>query len=603
MRTVLLGLGLYISLSAIGSLAIPQLANAVVVKPNELERERSFIARNIEYTQRGFGLEDIEVRRFEPTEIADADVLTRNTATIENIRLWDTGPLLETNRQLQQIRPYYRFASGDIDRYQLPELNTGSDSPLQQVILSLREIDPDSIPAQAQTWVNRHLAYTHGYGFTLSPVNKVDPSGLPKYFVKDISSDATSPGGGDLTVDPPEIRQAIPIDSPRIYYGELASTYVMAPSTVNEFDYPSGDTNAYNHYDGKGGVQLSNLWRRLAFAWNLRDWQMLFARNLTPETRVLFHRQIRERIRAIAPFLRYDSDPYGVVVDVGDAPGYIDNPRGDSNHLFWVMDAYTVSDRYPYSEPNPQGINYIRNTVKVIVDAYDGTVRFYVADPTDPIIQTWQRLLPNLFQPLDTLPPALRKHLRYGNDLLSIQSERLLTYHMDNPQVFYNREDVWEIPTEIYGNESQPVAPYFAILRLPGTPTPEFVQLLPFSPVSRNNLVAWLAARSDGENYGKLLLYQFPKDEPVFGVEQVEARINQEPEISEQITLWNRSGSRAIQGNLLVIPLGETLLYVEPVYLEAVEQGLPTLARVIVVHENQIVMKPSLEEALNEIFQ
>lgn len=608
MKTILLGVGFFMTFSAITGLALPQVVNAIVVKPNEIERERSYIAQNIAYTRQGFGLGDIDVRQFEvgnfgDSGTADATVLQDNAATIENIRLWDTRPLLATNRQLQQIRPYYRFASGDVDRYKLPNVATGDTSSLQQVILSLREIDPDSVPSQAQTWVNRHLAYTHGYGFTLSPVNAVDPSGLPKYFVKDISTGADISTTGALTVDPPEIRQTIPIDRPRIYYGELASTYVMAPSSVDEFDYPSGDTNAYNHYDGRGGVLLSNSWRRLVFAWTLRDWQMLFARNLTPETKMLVHRQIRQRVRRIAPFLRYDSDPYGVVVDVGDSPGYVNPEAGRSNHLFWIMDAYTVSDRYPYSEPNAQGLNYIRNTVKVIVDAYDGTVRFYVADPTDPIIQTWQRLFPNLFQTLDDIPDALRRHLRYGNDLLRIQSECLLTYHIDNPQVFYNREDVWEVPSEVYDKESQPVAPYFAILRLSGSPTAEFVQLLPFSPVSRNNLVAWLAARSDGDNYGKLLLYQFPKDEQIFGVEQVEARINQTPEISEQISLWNREGSRAIQGNLLVIPLGDTLLYVEPVYLEAVEQGIPTLARVIVVHENQIVMKPSLEEALNEIFQ
>lgn len=636
METVLVAVAGYTIIGLVVAIALPQLVNAVIVKPNELEREKPFIARNIEYTRQGFGLEDIQVSQFEPDgAIAPADILKRNSTTLENIRLWDTRPLLETNRQLQQIRPYYRFASGDIDRYQLPAadlpltpstpatLTPSPDLPLeislQQVILSMREIDPDSIPSQAQTWVNRHLAYTHGYGFTLSPVNRVGPGGLPQYFVKDINtstSDTNTDSGDTLTVDPPALRQFIPIDRPRIYYGELPSTYVMAPSKVDEFDYPSGDTNAYNHYDGRGGVRLSNPWRRLAFAWTLRDWQMLFARNLTPDTKILFHRRIRERVQAIAPFLRYDSDPYGVVVDVNDdASNDVKNgddfedkgdrptPLNSLNHLFWIIDAYTVSDRYPYSEPNAQNINYIRNSVKVIIDAYDGTVRFYTADPKDPIIQTWQRIFPTLFQSLDTLPPSLRRHLRYGNDLFSIQSERLLTYHMDNPQVFYNREDVWEIPSEIYDNTSQPVASYFAILRLSKSPTPEFVQLLPFSPTSRNNLVAWLAARSDGDNYGKLLLYQFPKDQPVFGVEQVEARINQEPDISEQIALWNREGSRAVQGNLLVIPLQETLLYVEPVYLEAVEQGLPTLARVIVVHNNQIVMKPSLEEALSEIFQ
>jgi hypothetical protein len=336
----------------------------------------------------------------------------------------------------------------------------------------------------------------------------------------------------------------------------------------------------------------------LAFAEYLKDWQMLFTRNFTPQTRVLFRRNINQRIRAIAPFLRYDSEPYLVVAKASDA-----DEAGTQNYLYWIVDAYTTSAHYPYSDPGKNEFNYIRNSVKVVIDAYHGDVDFYVADPQDPIIQTWSAIFPKLFKPLDAMPATLRSHIRYPQDFFGVQSERLLTYHMTDSQVFYNREDQWQIPQEIYGAQPQAVAPYYLIMKLPTAQSEEFILLLPFTPSQRTNLIAWLAARSDGEEYGKLLLYQFPKQELVYGQEQIEALINQDPVISQQISLWNRQGSRAFQGNLLVIPIERSLLYVEPLYLEAEQNSLPTLVRVIVVYENRIVMAETLEQALQAIFQ
>jgi hypothetical protein len=364
-------------------------------------------------------------------------------------------------------------------------------------------------------------------------------------------------------------------------------------------DYPRGDENAYNTYDGKGGIAIGNWWRSFLFAEYLKDWQMLFTRNFTPQTKLLFRRNINERVRAIAPFLRYDSDPYLVVADAGLVPTSGTAP----NYLYWIIDAYTTSDRYPYSDPSDDKFNYIRNSVKVVIDAYHGSVFFYVVDPNDPIINTWNAIFPGMFKPLSEMPVTLLSHIRYPVDFYSVQSERLLSYHMTDAQVFYNREDQWQVPTEIYGGKPQKVQPYYLITSLPTAPTEEFILLLPFTPTQRNNLIGWLAARSDGQNYGKLLLYEFPKQQQVYGPEQIEARINQDPVISQQISLWNRQGSRAVQGNLLVIPIERSLLYVEPLYLEAEQNSLPTLVRVIVAYENRIVMAETLEQALQAIFQ
>jgi uncharacterized protein len=577
----------------------PEVVQTLVVEPNELAQERPFIERTIALTRHAFRLDAIETQDFDPSGKLTAADLATNDLTLRNIRLWDRRPMLATNRQLQQIRPYYRFPDADVDRYTLPrELNSGANLEQRQVFIAARELDDQAIPQAAQTWVNRHLIYTHGYGFTLSPVNTVGTGGLPEYFVKDITGGAT----GALTTASPAIRASVPIGQPRIYYGEITNTYVMTQTRTQELDYPSGSENAYNVYDGAGGISMGSLWRRGLFALYLRDWQILFTRDFLPETRILFRRNLKERIEAIVPFLRYDKDPYLVAAKTPTPQAPTPQAGGDPSHLYWIIDAYTTSNRYPYSDAGQNGINYIRNAVKVVVDAYHGSVTFYIADPQDPLIATWSKIFPTLFKPLAEMPAPLKQHLRYPVDLFKIQSERLMTYQMSDPQVFYNREDQWQIPNEVYGDEARPVEPYYLFTRLPAVPQEEFILLLPYTPQERTNLIAWLAARSDGENYGKLLLYRFPKERLVYGTEQIEARINQDPIISQQISLWNRQGSRAIQGNLLVIPIKQSLLYVEPLYLEATQNSLPTLVRVIVAYENRIVMAPTLEESLKALF-
>lgn len=576
---------------------LPSAVERFVVQPNELTRERPYIERTIALTREAFNLNSIEARTFEPQgQLTSAD-LKKNDLTIRNIRLWDTRPLLQSNRQLQQIRPYYTFPGADIDRYTLIQEENAVGGEKQQTIIAARELDVTALPKQAKTWINQHLIYTHGYGFTLSPVNSVGSGGLPNYYIKDIGIDDTR-SQGSLQISSEQIRDSIPIGEPRIYYGEISNTYVMTGTRTQELDYPSGNDNVYNVYDGHGGIPIGTMWRRLLFAEYLKDWQMLLTRNFTPQTKLLFRRNIQKRVRSIAPFLHYDNDPYLVVAD-----GKGTTIDGEETFLYWILDAYTTSALYPYSDPGKNSFNYIRNSVKVVIDAYNGTVNFYIADSTDPIINTLGKIFPNMLKPLESLPPALRSHLRYPQDLFSIQSERLLTYHMTDPQVFYNREDVWQIPNEIYGRETRPVEPYYLIMKLPTAVSEEFILLLPFTPTQRPNLIAWLAARSDGEEYGKLLLYEFPKQQLVYGQQQIEALINQDPVISQQISLWNREGSRALQGNLLVIPIEQSLLYVEPLYLEAEQNSLPTLVRVIVAYENRIVMAETLEQSLAAIFQ
>ena len=596
-RQLVYVLVLFVGVATVAVSLLPTVVQKLVVLPNEITREKPYIERTIKLTRQAFNLESIEASTFNPQNNLTASDLEKNDLTIENIRLWDTRPLLQSNRQLQQIRPYYKFPGADIDRYTLKRSLKSQASFKQQTIIAARELDYNDVPDEAKTWVNKHLVYTHGYGFTLSPVNQVAPGGLPYYFVKDIGV-KNSGNRGSLSISNAEIRASIPIANPRIYYGELANTYVMTGTETSEFDYPSGNANEFNVYDGRGGISIGSPWRRLMFSQYLKDWQMLLTRNFKPETKVLFRRNIRKRIETIAPFLRFDSDPY-LVAAKGKATTIDEQPT----YLYWIIDAYTTSNHYPYSDPGKNEFNYIRNSVKIVVDAYNGDVNFYIADATDPIINTLGTIFPNMFKPLDEMPPTLRSHIRYPEDYFSIQSERLLAYHMTDPQVFYNREDLWEIPTEIYGTKQQQVKPYYLITKLPTAENEEFILLLPFTPTQRRNLIAWLAARSDGGQYGKLLIYEFPKQELIYGTQQIEALINQKPEISEQITLWNREGSRVIQGNLLVIPIEQSLLYVEPLYLEAEENSLPTLVRVIVAYENQIIMKNTLEDALKDIFE
>ncbi|MFY7806867.1 MAG: UPF0182 family protein [Limnoraphis robusta] len=600
-------LGWYLTIAFIAGWLLPQTVQRFIVQPNELEREAPYIERSISYTREAFNLDVIDSKIFPLEGELTYNDIQKNALTIKNIRLWDQRPLLQTNRQLQQIRLYYEFPDANIDRYTL--LKTQAEqTPIgrtekQQVLIAARELNYDAVPDEAQTWVNKHLVYTHGYGFTLSPVNTVGEGGLPNYFVRDIGADPKLDPQSTLAVDP-RIQYSLPIGKPRIYYGELTQTDVMTSTQVEELDYPVGNENIYNTYDGQGGITIGQGWRRLLFAKHLKNWQMVFTRNFLPDTKLLFRRNIKERVKMLAPFLRYDSDPYLVVADANFNESQPQEELTPPNYLYWIIDAYTTSDRYPYSDPGTGEFNYIRNSVKVVVDAYNGTVRFYYLDnPEDPILTTWRKIFPDLFKPIQEMPGSLYAHIRYPFDLFKVQSEQLLTYHMDDVRVFYNREDQWRIPKEIYANEAQSVEPYYLIMRLPEESSEEFILLQPFTPASRINLVAWMAARSDIQQYGKLLLYRFPKQELIFGPEQVEALINQTPEISEQISLWSRQGSRVVQGNLLVIPIERSLLYVEPIYLEATENSLPTLARVIVFYNNRIVMRPSLQQALEDIFK
>lgn len=592
-KPVVFALVVYLVMAIGLGVGLPIAVQSLVVQPNELAREQPYIKRTISFTREAFGLESINSQVFNPQGKLTEKSIQNNDLTVRNIRLWDKLPLLATNRQLQQIRLYYSFPDADIDRYTINEEKLSKTAASQQqVLIAARELDYTAVPEEAQTWVNQHLIYTHGYGFTLSPVNRVGAGGLPEYFIKDIGITEGSP----LTTSSEAVRQSIPIGAPRIYYGENTNTYVMTGTKVKELDYPSDNDNVYNIYDGRGGIPLDSFWRRMLFAKYLNDWRMAVTPEFLPETKLLFRRNIMQRIQAIAPFLRYDSDPYLVAAKAS-------TQAQDPSSLFWIVDAYTTSDRYPYSDIGNDEINYIRNSIKVVIDAYHGHVDFYIADPSDPLIRTWARIFPDLFKPLSAMPETLRQHLRYPVDLFSIQSKRLMTYHMTDTQVFYNREDQWQIPNEVYGDQPRLVEPYYLITSLPEVPFEEFILLLPFTPKERTNLVAWLAARSDGDNYGKLLLYTFPKQILVYGPEQIEARINQDPVISQQISLWNRQGSRVIQGNLLIIPIEQSLLYVEPLYLESTQNKLPTLVRVIVAYENRIVMAQTLQQAIAAIFK
>ncbi len=599
-RLTLVIFSLYLGLTIGISTILPILVQALVVQPNELARETPYIQRTIAQTRQAFGLDKIDTKTFNPqANLTEADIQA-NDLTIQNIRLWDKQPLLATNRQLQQIRLYYRFPDADIDRYTLTdERQTSSpdrSAPVQQqVLIAARELDYAAVPKQAQTWVNQHLIYTHGYGFTMSPVNRVAPGGLPEYLVKDIGMTAK----GSLTTASDAVRASIPIGQPRIYYGEDTNTYIMTNTKVKELDYPSGEANVYNVYDGRGGIKIGVTWQKLLFAKYLNDWRLVLTPEFLPETKLLFRRNVNQRIRSIAPFLRFDLDPYLVAADLHDRSTNVRDP----SYLYWIVDAYTTSDRYPYSDVGKEGINYIRNSVKVVIDAYHGSVKFYITDPHDPIVTTWSKIFPDLFEPLSAMPANLRRHIRYPTDFFKIQSERLMTYHMTDPQVFYNREDQWQIPTEVYGDKPRLVEPYHLITSLPTLPFEEFILFLPYTPQQRTNSIAWLAARSDGENYGKLSLYTFPKQRQIYGPAQIESRINQDPAISQQISLWNRQGSRVIQGNLLIVPIEQSLLYVEPIYLASTQNQLPTLVRVIVAYENRIVMAQTLPQALTAIFK
>jgi uncharacterized protein len=481
---------------------------------------------------------------------------------------------MDTYAQLQEIRTYYRFLDVDVDRYHL-------DRSYQQVTLAARELDPSLLSANAQTWVNLHLLFTHGNGVVMSPVTQKSSEGLPIFYLKDI---------------PPVAAGGPPITEPRIYFGQGAASYVIVKSGTPEFDSPKGGDNAYTSYDGADGVPIGGIAKRFLFAWYLGDVNILLSDYLTNESRIMVHRNIQDRVETIAPFLQLDRDPY-VVISEG--------------RLYWMQDAYTTSAWFPYAKPEPEGgdINYIRNSVKVVIDAYNGTVRFYLMDAADPIVATYRRIFPTLFKPFDAMPADLQKHIRYPEDLFNIQALQYRAYHMESPEVFYNREDLWQFPREPVapdetnaGSQAR-MAPYYIMMRLPGESLTEFFLMLPMAPSQRENMIAWLAARCDLPEYGKLIVYEFPKEKLVYGPFQIEARINQNTEISQQISLWNQMGSRVIRGILLVVPIENSILYVSPLYLRAQSGQLPELKRVIAAYGDRVVMEGTLPAALAALFK
>jgi uncharacterized membrane protein (UPF0182 family) len=551
------------------AVVFPALFQRFSVKPNELQLETPYLEQNIALTREAYNLRKVTVKPFPAEQRLTAQSLQANRATIDNIRLWDVQPLMDTYAQLQEIRTYYKFHDVDIDRYEL-------DGSYQQIMLSARELELALLPPNAQTWVNRHLLFTHGTGVVSSPVTRISAEGLPLLYLKDI---------------PPAASSGPSVSEPRIYFGQGTDSFVIVNGSTPEFDYPKGKDNIYTVYDGHAGVAVSATARRLLFSWYFSDPNILLSRYIVDGSRILFRRNIQERIRTIAPFLRLDRDPYLVISE---------------GRLFWMQDAYTTSLWFPYAQPLPNGTsNYIRNSVKIILDAYQGTVDFYVADPSDPIAATYQRIFPGLFKPLQAMPLNLQKHIRYPEDLFRIQAQIYRAYHMDAPEVFYNREDLWQVPrqlTDLDRSADARMAPYYITMRLPGEARAEFFLMLPMVPSQRENMIAWLAARCDPPGYGTLTVYEFPKDKLVYGPFQIEARINQNTEISQQISLWNQMGSRVIRGHLMVVPIEDSLLYVSPLYLRAETGQLPELKRVIAAYGDHVVMAETLAGALAALF-
>ena len=552
---------------------LPALFQRLYVKPSELQLESQYIRQNIALTREAYNLQKITVQPFPATQDLTFQSLQDNRATIDNIRLWDWQPLMDTYAQLQEIRTYYKFHDVEVDRYDLGDT-------YQQVMLSAREMNTDLLSPNAQTWVNLHLLFTHGNGVVMSPVTQKSSEGLPNFYLQNI---------------PPVASGGPTIKEPRIYFGEGPDSYVIVKSSTPEFDYPKGGDNVYAAYDGTAGVPIGSAAMRTLFAWYFDDPNLLLSNYLTGESRILFRRNIQQRVDTIAPFLQLDRDPYLVVSE---------------GRLFWIQDAYTTSGWFPYAQAQPgRAENYIRNSVKVVIDAYNGSVSFYLMDAADPIAATYEKIFPALFKPLAEMPPDLQKHIRYPEDLFTIQAQVYRAYHMDAAEVFYNREDLWQFPRQPTGPDgfnlagSARMVPYYIMMRLPGEPRAAFFLMLPMVPSQRENMIAWLAAHCDPPDYGRLIVYEFPKEKLVYGPFQIEARINQNTDISQQISLWNQMGSRVIRGNLLVIPIGDSILYVSPLYLRAEAGQLPELKRVIAAYGDRVVMEETLGGALAALFK
>jgi len=563
-RNALLAIAIYVGVSLLGGFVYPALLQRLVVAPNELAKETPQLRRHIDATRRAWGLDSVLVRDLSGEARLTAREIQANRPTIDNVRLWDRDPLLQTFGQLQEIRTYYDFVSVDDDRYVI-------DGRYRQVLLSPRELNSASLPTR--TFINERLTFTHGMGLTLGPVNEVTEEGLPVLYIRDL---------------PPASTVSLKVTRPEIYFGELTDAWAFANTGQPEFNYPSGDQNIFAKYEGTGGVVVGGLLRRLVLAAYFRSLKVLLSSDITSESRAMYVRNIRARARMALPFLIFDSDPYMVIDDAG--------------RLRWILDAYTATSRYPYSQPLRNGINYMRNSVKVVIDAYDGSVTAYLADPADPLVRTFAKIFPGIFQPLDSMAADVRAHLRYPEDLFLVQSDLYGTYHMAEPEIFYHREDQWQKPVLSIAPERADPFLRHIVMRLPEERQAEFILMVPFTPRGKDNLASWMVARNDGEHYGELVVYRFPKQSLVFGPTQIVNRINQDTEIARQVALWDQGGSQVIRGNLLVIPIEESLIYVMPLYLRASGGRIPELKRVVVAYQNRVVMEETLESGLAQLF-
>jgi uncharacterized protein len=569
---------------------IPGAFEWLLVQPNEITYERPYILNNIKFTRLGFGLNNVEEKEYPLNETFTQETVNNNPSIFTNIRLWDWKALDAVYRQFQSIRLYYEFSDVDVDRYNI-------DGKVRQVMVSGREINMDNLPPQSQTFVNKRFQYTHGYGITMAAVNEFTNQGLPHLLIKDIPPVSES--------------KSLEVSQPQIYFGEMTNSPVVVNSKAKEFDYPSGEDNVYTKYAGNGGVELSNFWRKFLFGWKFDGTNFLFSDYPTDKSRILFHRQIMDRIKLLAPFLSFDKDPYLVLAE---------------GKLYWMIDSYTTSNYFPYSQPFSTtesiqykegnstqelttefsdylaGINYIRNSVKTVVDAYDGTVKFYIMDEKDPIIKVWSKIFPGLFKSRSEMPKPLLEHIRYPADMLLAQGTVYQKYHMTDPTVFYNQEDLWVRATAKYYNRVQPVEPYYIMWQEPSTSKQQFVLMLPFTPKNRQVMIGWIAGMCDPENYGRFLTYQFPKDKMVLGPQQVETKIDQDSFLSGQLTLWDQHGSKVIRGNVLAIPVNNTIFYVEPIYLQAETAAYPELRLVVVMHGENMSYAKTFDDALNGLF-
>jgi len=565
---LLVGSGVYLAFYVVGVFLLPAVFQKFFVQPSELALETPYLKSYIEFTRKAYQLDAVQETSYPALADLTPAALARNQDTIQNIRLWDARPLLQTYRQTQAIRLYYQFYHVGVDRYHLAD-------GYHQVMLATRELSPE-LPAQAQTWVNQYLQFTHGYGLVMSFVSKTTGDGFPQYLLENV---------------PAESEFGLNIIQPSIYFGESMPGYRIVATGIKEFDYPKGNDNVYTSYAGRGGISLDSFWKKLLFAWTQGDVNILLTSYLRPESRIQIWRTVQQRVAQIAPFLRLDGDPYPVL---------------SAGKLYWIQDAYTESDQFPYSEPHRTGfgdnLNYVRNSVKVVVDMYDGTVHFYVMDPEDPVLAVYRRAFPGVFKDLDQLSADLRAHLRYPEGLFAIQADEYRTFHMTDPQVFYNREDLWVVPKETYAGQTTPMEPYYILMKLPGSDRLEYLLMTPFTPQNRENMISWMAARCDFPEYGKMLFYQLPKDKLIYGPTQIEAMINQNTTISQQLTLWNQQGSRVVRGQLVVTPIENSFLYIVPLYLQAEGTNFPQLKRVIAIAADNVVMEPTLDEALKNVF-